>query len=76
VKVAQVWNILVVRADMDEKLAYEIVKALFEHKADLVAAHSDAANIELMKQGRGGSPIPFHAGAKKYYSEKGLRILR
>lgn len=76
VKVAQVWNILIVRADMDNKLVYNMVKALFEHKTDLIAGHSDAANIQLANQGRGGSPIPFHPGAKKYYAEQGIRILR
>lgn len=76
VKSAESWAILLVRSDMDEKLAYQIVKALFEHKADLVAGHADAQNIDLSNQIRGGSPIPFHPGAKRYYLEKGLRILR
>jgi len=65
-----------VRADMDEKLVYDIVKTMFEHKAELAAAHADAANIDLKMQGKGGSPIPFHPGAKKYFIEHGVRILR
>lgn len=76
VKSAESWVILLVRNDMDEKLAYQIVKALFEHKADLIAGHADAQSIDLSNQIRGGSPIPFHPGAKKYYTEKGLRILK
>ncbi len=76
VPVAQVWNLLIVKADMDDKQAYNIVKALFDHRDELVAAHPDAANIELTNQGKGGSPIPFHPGAKKYYTERGVRILR
>jgi len=76
VPVAQVWNLVVVRADMDEKLVYNIVKTLFEHKSDLVAAHPEAANLDLVNQRGGGSPIPFHPGAKKYYSERGVNNLR
>src|SRR5512147_1790039 len=48
--VADVWNILVVSEKMDEKLAHDLVKAIFEKKADLVAVHSEAANIDLSKQ--------------------------
>jgi hypothetical protein len=58
---------------MDEKLVYDIVKTVFEKKADLVAVHSEASNLELSTQYQGGSPIPFHAGAVRYFSEKGLR---
>ena len=72
VPVAQVWNLLVVRTDMDEKLVYNIVKMLFEHKADWVAGHPEAGNLELENQGGGRSPIPFHPGAKKFYAEKDL----
>ena len=74
VKVARVWNLLVVKADMDEKLVYSIVKALFEHQDELVAGHTEARNIELAQQARGTSPIPFQPGAKKYFTEKGLKV--
>src|SRR6185295_260051 len=76
VQVAQVWNLLVVKADMDDKQVYAIVKALFEHKDELIAAHRDAASLDMKIQGKGGSPIPFHNGAKKYYTEQGVRVLR
>ena len=73
VQVADVWNLLVVNEKMDEKLVYDVVKPLFEKKADRVAVHSEAQNIDLSKQYGGGSPIPFHPGAMKYFSEKGLK---
>ena len=71
--VADVWNVLVVHEKMEEKLVYDIVKTVFEKKADLVAVHSEAANLELSTQYQGGSPIPFHPGAVRYFGEKGLR---
>jgi uncharacterized protein len=76
IPVAQVWNVLVVRADTDEQLIYRITKTLFERKADLVAGHIAAKDMEMAIQARGGSPIPFHPGAIRYMRERGVRILR
>lgn len=71
--VADVWNLLIVNEKMDEKLVHDVVKAVFEKKADLVAVHSEAANIDLSQQYEVGSPVPFHPGAAKYFAEKGLK---
>jgi len=73
VEVADVWNLLVVNEKMDEKLVYRIVKTLFEKKADLVAVHQEAKNLDLATQYDGGSPLPFHPGAMKYFAEKGMK---
>jgi hypothetical protein len=73
VQVADVWNLLVVNEKMDEKLVYDIVKALFEHKKELAAVHAEAGNIELKQQYEVGSPVPFHPGAARYFAEKGLK---
>ncbi|MBL8516458.1 MAG: TAXI family TRAP transporter solute-binding subunit [Betaproteobacteria bacterium] len=69
-----VWNILVVNEKADEKVVYDIVKTMFEKKAEIVAVHKDAAALELSTQMAGGSPIPFHPGALKYFREKGLKV--
>jgi len=71
--VADVWNVLIAAESMEEKLAYDIVKALFERKADLVAVHQEAASLELSTQAD-GSPIPFHPGAARYLAEKGVKV--
>jgi uncharacterized protein len=68
-----VWNLLIVNAKMDEKLVHDVVKATFEHKADLQAVHSEAANLDLARQYEVGSPIPWHPGAQRYFEEKGLK---
>jgi uncharacterized protein len=67
-----VWNLLIVNAKLDEKLVHDVVKATFEHKADLQAVHSEAANLDLSKQYEIGSPIPWHPGAERYFAEKGV----
>jgi len=68
-----VWNILVASDKMSDQMAYNIVKTLFEKKAELVAVHMEAKNIELKSQPL-GSPIPFHPGAKKYLEEQGIKV--
>ena len=68
-----VWNILVTSDKMSDQMAYNIVKTLFEKKAELVAVHKEAQNIELKSQPL-GSPIPFHPGAKKYLEEQGIKV--
>jgi len=73
VSILSVWNLLVVNEKMDENLAYEITKTIFEKKPELVAVHKEASHIELEKQIQGGSPIPFHPGAFKYFGEKGIK---
>jgi TRAP transporter TAXI family solute receptor len=68
-----VWNILVTNDKMSDQMAYTIVKTVFEKKAELVAVHGEAKNIELKSQAL-GSPIPFHPGAKKYLEEQGVKV--
>jgi TRAP transporter TAXI family solute receptor len=71
---ATVMNILVSHETMDDKTAYNIVKAIFDRKDDIVAVHKEAANFKLENQKASASPIPFHPGALKYYAEKGVKV--
>jgi TRAP transporter TAXI family solute receptor len=68
-----VWNILVASDKMSDKMAYDIVKTLFEKKAELVAVHKEAENIDLKSQAI-QTPLPFHPGAKKYLEERGIKV--
>lgn len=69
-----VWNLLVVPESADENLIYQITKTMFEKKDELVKVHKDAAFLALDNQLTGGSPIPFHPGALRYFKEKGLKV--
>jgi hypothetical protein len=73
-KQATVMNLLVAHENMDEKTAYNIVKTIFDKKADLVAVHKEAENFQLENQKNAASPIPFHPGAVKYFTEKGVKL--
>jgi TRAP transporter TAXI family solute receptor len=71
---ATVMNILVANESMDEKTAYNIVKAIFDHRDDIIAVHKEATNFKLENQKASASPIPFHPGAVKYFAEKGVKV--
>jgi TRAP transporter TAXI family solute receptor len=73
VEIALVWNILVAHEKMKEKVVYDVVKALFEHKPDLIAVHKQASDLLLESQPEGSS-LPFHPGAIKYFAEKGVKV--
>ncbi len=73
-KQATVMNLLVTHEKMDDKTAYNIVKAVFDHKPDLVAVHKEAENFKLENQKASASPMPFHPGAVKYFAEKGIKV--
>jgi len=65
-------NLLIVAAEMDEELAYQFTKALFEH-IDVVRNIHPSAN-ETTPEAALDSPIPLHPGAIRYYEEIGLSI--
>lgn len=68
-----VWNILVASDKMSDQMAYDIVKTLWEKRADLVAVHKEAQNIDIKWQ-KIGSPLPYHPGARKYWEEQGVKF--
>jgi len=61
-------NLLVVSGLMSDDLAFDITRALFEHRAELVAVHPEAEHLALPFSAE-GSPVPFHPGALRYYSD-------
>ncbi len=72
--VVTVWNILVVHEKMPEKVAYAIVKTMFDKKAEMVAVHKESLNFDYKYQTNNHSPIPYHPGAIKYFAEKGIKV--
>jgi TRAP transporter TAXI family solute receptor len=72
--IAVVQNILVANAKMSDKVAYDIVKTFIEKRDELVAVHAEAESIKLENQSPKNSPIPWHPGAMKYFSDKGLKM--
>ena len=71
VEVVVVPNVLVVNEAMDEQLAYDIVKAMFDNHDALVAAHPAAEELTV-ESAVLNSPLPLHPGAARYYQEQGV----
>ena len=64
-------NVLVVNRSMDDQLAYDITRVLFEKQGDLAAIHPEGRNLTL-ETAWSGSPAPYHPGAIRFYKEKGV----
>ncbi|MGH9374269.1 MAG: TAXI family TRAP transporter solute-binding subunit [Vicinamibacterales bacterium] len=64
-------NVLVVNTSMDEQLAYDITRLLFEKQSELAAIHPEARNLAL-ETAASGSPAAYHPGAMRLYREKGV----
>ncbi|MCL6448550.1 MAG: TAXI family TRAP transporter solute-binding subunit [Armatimonadetes bacterium] len=73
VDVPSVWNSVMVHKNMSEDLAYKIVKAIFEHKDDLVQVYAGAKET-TPENALKHSVTPLHPGAVKYFKEKGLTV--
>ncbi len=65
-------NLIVVSSEMDEELAYQFTKNLFEH-IDVVRAIHPSAN-ETVPEAALASPVPLHPGAVRYLEESGLTV--
>jgi hypothetical protein len=63
-----VHNIFFTKKSMDEKLAYEVTKALYDHLDELMAINATTRQID--KKGLSQVPIPLHPGAKRYFDQK------
>ena len=70
VGVVAVQNALVVHERMEEALAYDLTRVLFEQQAALAAIHPEARHLSLATAVE-GSPAPFHPGAERFYRERG-----
>jgi len=73
-QVATVWNLIIARSDMPDGMAYNIVKTIFEKRDELIQVHKEAENFNLKNQTNAASPIPFHPGAMKYLTERGVTL--
>ncbi|WP_062262913.1 TAXI family TRAP transporter solute-binding subunit [Endozoicomonas arenosclerae] len=65
VETLSIWNVLVVRADMSDDMAFSLTKAAFENMGDVrkvvkVAEATTKANASRL------SGVPLHPGAEKY----------
>ncbi|MCC0033610.1 MAG: TAXI family TRAP transporter solute-binding subunit [Brucellaceae bacterium] len=62
---------LVSSADVPEDVVYTLVKAVFENFDDFKKLHPAFANLKEAEMIKDGLSAPLHAGAEKYYKERG-----
>ena len=73
VKTVTVKATLIVSADADEDSVYDLTKAIFDN-AEAIAAENAKGNELSIENATSGMAAPFHAGAAKYFAEKGITV--
>lgn len=73
VRTVAVSNLLLCRADLPEDLVYTLVKTLYDHHDELVAAHKAAQEMTI-QNALNGMTVPLHPGAARFLKEKGLNV--
>jgi TRAP-type uncharacterized transport system substrate-binding protein len=58
---------------MPESLAYEVTKLVMENNDRMVQIHA-SARATLIDNVANNGFLPFHAGAVRYYEEKGVSL--
>ena len=62
----------VTSADVPEAVVYEVVKAVFDNIDQFRSLHPAFAHLDPKQMANDGLSAPLHAGAAKYFKEKGL----
>jgi TRAP transporter TAXI family solute receptor len=73
-KIAVVWNVLVTTDKLPDDVAYKIVQVIFEKRAEWGQVHKEALTLDMKNQLLSNTPMPFHPGAIKYFTEKGHKV--
>ena len=65
---------LIVSADLDEDTVYKVTKAIFDNTAAISQEHAKGAELSI-ENATSGMTAPFHAGAARYFAEKGVTVV-
>jgi len=66
-------NVLVARADVDDEVAYQITRAIYQNLDFLANIHQAVRQLSV-HTATTGLPAPLHPGAIRFYREQGLEI--
>ncbi len=64
---------LIVDADASEDDVYNLTAAIFDNISAITAEHAKGAELSI-ENATSGMTAPFHAGAAKYFAEKGVTV--
>lgn len=64
---------LIVSADASEEAVYNLTAAIFDSMDEISAENAKGAELSI-ENATSGMTVPFHAGAAKYFAEKGVEV--
>lgn len=64
---------LIVSADASEEDVYNLTAAIFDNAEAITKEHAKGAELSV-ENATAGLTVPFHAGAAKYFKEKGIEV--
>ncbi len=73
VKTVTVKATLIVNADASEEDVYNLTSAIFNNIDAITAENGKGAELSI-ENATSGMTVPFHAGAAKYFAEKGVEV--
>ena len=73
VKTVTVKATLIVSASASEEQVYNLTKAIFDNIEAITKAHAKGTELSI-ENATSGMTAPFHAGAAKYFAEKGVTV--
>ena len=73
VKTVTVKATLIVSASASEEDVYNLTKAIFENIDAITKENGKGAELSI-ENATSGMTVPFHAGAAKYFAEKGVNV--
>ncbi len=73
VKTVTVKATLIVNADANEEDVYNLTAAIFDNAEAITAENAKGAELSI-ENATSGMTVPFHAGAAKYFAEKGVDV--
>jgi len=73
VKTVNIKATLIVSADADEDAVYALTKAIYDNADAIASENAKGAELSI-ENATSGIPTPFHAGAAKYFAEKGVTV--
>ena len=73
VTTVSVGAVVIVRDDVSEDAVYALTADIFDNAANLTENHAKYAEVSVEK-GASVTTVPYHAGAAKYFKEKGIEV--
>ena len=65
--------VVLVRDDISEEIVYKLTKDIFDNASSLGGDHAKYSEVTL-EYGASMTSVPYHKGAAKYFSEKGVTV--